>query len=136
MKKMMTLAVMMTIAISAAAMTYNEARSEALFLSDKMAYELDLTEAQYEAVYEINLDDLMSVNSRYDINGPWWDRRNADLRHVLAAWQYDRFLRLSMGVPHPQPLCQQGVLLQTASRSVPVVQGWLQPHACWLLRRP
>ena len=37
MKKMMTLAVMMTIAISAAAMTYNEARSEALFLSDKMA---------------------------------------------------------------------------------------------------
>lgn len=95
MKKMMTLAVMMTIAISAAAMTYNEARSEALFLSDKMAYELDLTEEQYEAVYEINLDYLMSVNSRYDINGPWWDRRNADLRHVLAAWQYDRFLRLN-----------------------------------------
>ena len=68
MKKMMILAVMMTIAISAAAMTYNEARSEALFLSDKMAYELDLTEAQYEAVYEINLDYLMSVNSRYDLN--------------------------------------------------------------------
>ncbi len=38
MKKMMTLVMMMTIAISAAAMPYNTARNEALYLSDKMAY--------------------------------------------------------------------------------------------------
>jgi hypothetical protein len=95
MKKMIFMAMMMTIAISAGAMTYNEARNEALFLSDKMAYELNLTEAQYEAVYEINLDYLMSVNSRYDVSGPWWDRRNADLRYVLASWQYDRYMRLN-----------------------------------------
>ena len=60
MKKMMILAVMMVMTISARsamplgssknAMSYNAAKHEALFLSDKMAYELNLTAAQYEAV--------------------------------------------------------------------------------------
>ncbi len=53
MKKMMILAMMMVMTISANAMSYNAAKNEALFLSDKMAYELNLTAAQYEAVYEI-----------------------------------------------------------------------------------
>ena len=57
---MMILAMMMVMTISANAMSYNAAKNEALFLSDKMAYELNLTAAQYEAVYEINLDYLMS----------------------------------------------------------------------------
>ena len=35
MKKILTMVMMMTIAISAAAMSYNAARNEALFLSDK-----------------------------------------------------------------------------------------------------
>ena len=39
MKKMMILAVMMVMTISANAMSYNAAKHEALFLSDKMAYE-------------------------------------------------------------------------------------------------
>ena len=43
MKKMMILAVMMVMTISAKAMNYNAAKNEALFLSDKMAYELNLT---------------------------------------------------------------------------------------------
>ena len=34
-----------------------------------MAYELNLTNAQYEDVYEINLDYLMSVNGRNDAYG-------------------------------------------------------------------
>ena len=80
MKKMMILAVMMVMTISANAMSYNAAKNEALFLSDKMAYELNLTAAQYEAVYEINLDYLMSLNGHGDVFGIWWDRRNADLR--------------------------------------------------------
>lgn len=92
MKKIMFLAIMMTIAISANAMTYNAARNEALFLSDKMAYELGLTNAQYEAVYEINLDYLLNVNTRADIHGPWWNIRNRDLRHVLSTWQFDRYM--------------------------------------------
>ena len=61
-KRLMILAVMMVMTISANAMSYNAAKHEALFLSDKMAYELNLTAAQYEAVYEINLDYLMSLN--------------------------------------------------------------------------
>ena len=95
MKKMMILAMMMVMTISANAMSYNAAKNEALFLSDKMAYELNLTAAQYEAVYEINLDYLMSLNGHGDVFGIWWDRRNADLRYVLNSWQYDKYVALS-----------------------------------------
>ena len=89
MKKMMILAMMMVMTISANAMSYNAAKHEALFLSDKMAYELNLTAAQYEAVYEINLDYLMSLNGHGDVFGIWWDRRNADLAHFYrpVAWK-------------------------------------------------
>ena len=92
MKKMMTLVMMMTIAISAAAMPFNTARNEALFLSDKMAYELGLTATQYEAVYEINLDYLLNVDTRADVFGFWWEVRNRDLRLVLSTWQWDRYM--------------------------------------------
>ena len=108
MKKLMILAMMMVMTISAnaarplvacyqrdARMSYNAAKNEALFLSDKMAYELNLTAAQYEAVYEINLDYLMSLNGHADVFGIWWDRRNADLRYVLNSWQYDKYVALS-----------------------------------------
>ena len=92
---MMILAVMMVMTISANAMSYNAAKHEALFLSDKMAYELNLTAAQYEAVYEINLDYLMSLNGHGDVFGIWWDRRNADLRFVLNSWQFDKYMSLA-----------------------------------------
>ena len=95
MKKILTLAMMMVVAISANAMNYSMAKNEALFLSDKMAYELNLTNAQYDAVYEINLDYLMSVNGRDDVFGVWWNRRNADLKYVLNAWQYEKYMSLS-----------------------------------------
>jgi len=103
--RLMILAMMMVMTISARsamplgssknAMSYNAAKNEALFLSDKMAYELNLTAAQYEAVYEINLDYLMSLNGNADVFGIWWDRRNADLRYVLNSWQYDKYVALS-----------------------------------------
>ena len=92
---MMILAMMMVMTISANAMSYNAAKNEALFLSDKMAYELNLTAAQYEAVYEINLDYLMSLNGHADVFGIWWDRRNADLRFVLNSWQFDKYMGLA-----------------------------------------
>ena len=91
MKSLIT-AIMMTIAISATAMPYNVARNEALFLSDKMAYELELSPSQYEAVFEINLDYLLNVDDRSDVIGFWWDVRNRDLRHVLNEWQYDQYI--------------------------------------------
>ena len=88
MKRMMMIAMMMTIAIHALAITFHQARSEALFLSDKMAYELNLTDEQYAAVYEINLDYLMSISGRGDLYGNYWTRRNADLQYVLDRYQY------------------------------------------------
>ena len=93
--RLMILAMMMVMTISANAMSYNAAKNEALFLSDKMAYELNFTAAQYEAVYEINLDYLMSLNGNGDVFGIWWDRRNADLRYVLNSWQYDKYMNLA-----------------------------------------
>ena len=95
MKKMMILAMMMVMTISANAMSYNAAKHEALFLSDKMMFELNLTTAQYEAVYEINLDYLMSLNGHGDVFGIWWNRRNADLRFVLNSWQFDKYVTLN-----------------------------------------
>ena len=95
MKKMMFMAMMMVMTITANAMSYNVAKNEALFLSDKMAYELNLTDAQYDAVYEINLDYLMSVNGHADVFGIWWDRRNADLRYVLTSWQFAKYMELT-----------------------------------------
>ena len=38
-----------------------------------MVYELNLTAAPYEAVYEINLDFLMSLNGHGDVFGIWWE---------------------------------------------------------------
>ena len=90
MKKMMiALLAMLTIAASGKAMSYEQARNEALFLTDKMAYELNLTDEQYEAAYEINLDYLMGVTSYDDVYGDYWERRNRDLSYILldAQWQ-------------------------------------------------
>lgn len=56
-------------AVAASAMSYSQAREQALFLTDKMAYELNLTDDQYEAAYEINLD----------------------FSYVLLDWQYRMF---------------------------------------------
>ena len=93
MKKMMILmAMMVTIATRAAAMSYTEARAEALFLTDKMAYELNLSNAQYEAVYEINLDYLMALSSHTDVLGSSWVYRNHRLSYVLSSPQYDRYV--------------------------------------------
>ena len=45
----LSIVAMLTISLSANAMTYEQARNEALFLTDKMAYELNLSSEQYEA---------------------------------------------------------------------------------------
>lgn len=78
---------LLTFAATGNAMSYEQARNEALFLTDKMAYELNLTEDQYEAVYEINLDYLMGVTSYDDVYALGWERRNSDLAFVLFDWQ-------------------------------------------------
>ena len=96
MKKMMiALVAMLTIAASGKAMSYEQARNEALFLTDKMAYELNLTDEQYEAAYEINLDYLMGVTSYDDVYGNYWERRNLDMSYILLDWQWRTFCEAS-----------------------------------------
>ena len=88
------------------AMSTSTIRSHARFLSDRMAYELDLTPRQYDDVYEINydfiywtsriMDDVVygygdAIDHYYDL----LDDRNDDLRYVLSGAQYRRFLSCS-----------------------------------------
>ena len=90
--KMIMMAVMMTIVTSASAMTYTQAKDQAMYLADKMAYELGLTDEQFEAAYMINLDYLMEIDRYDDVYGIYWTRRNRNLRSVLTDWQYDRYI--------------------------------------------
>ena len=92
MKKLLfTMAALLLLALPSSAMSYEQARQQALFLTDKMAYELNLSEAQYEAAYEINLDYLMSINTVDDLAGNYWRWRNLDMSYVLLEWQYRAF---------------------------------------------
>ena len=86
---------LLTITLSASAMDYEQARQQALFLTDKMAYELNLTEEQYEAAFEVNLDYLMSINTQADLYGVYWTQRNLDLSYILLDWQYNAFVAAS-----------------------------------------
>ena len=94
-KFIVALMAMMTITVSANAMSYAQAREQALFLTDKMAYELNLNDAQYEAAYEINLDYLMGINDYDDLYGVYWRRRNMDLSYILLDWQYRAYCAAS-----------------------------------------
>lgn len=90
-KFIFALIAMVIMTVSATAMSYEQARQQALFLTDKMAYELNLTDEQYEAAYEINLDYLMGVRTVDDLYGLYWERRNLDLSYILLSWQYRAF---------------------------------------------
>ena len=94
-KFILALTALLTMTVSANAMSYEQAREQALFLTDKMAYELNLTEDQYEAAYEINLDYLMSINNYDDLYGLYWERRNMDLSYILLDWQYRAYCAAS-----------------------------------------
>lgn len=96
--------ILMSTAICSAAMSKSRMRQETRFLTDKMAYELNLTTAQYNDVYEINYDFLDAVRYLLDdvADGYEWalneyydylDMRNDDLRWVLSSYQYGQFLR-------------------------------------------
>ena len=93
-------AALLMVVIPARATDYNDISNYALFLTDKMAYELNLTEDQYEAAYEINYDYLHEIfrENRYDdyddLYGRAWELRNRDLAVVLLSTQYDLFRSL------------------------------------------
>lgn len=88
MKKFILTLAAATVMTMASAMSYSQARDQALFLTDKMAYELNLSYDQYNAAYEINLDYIMNIEMAGDLFGIYWNRRNTELSYVLTAAQY------------------------------------------------
>ena len=94
-KLLLALVALFTLTTSASAMSYEQARERALFLTDKMAYELNLTDDQYEAAYEVNLDYLMGINDYNDLYGAYWRQRNLDFSYILLDWQYRAFCAAS-----------------------------------------
>ena len=100
----MLFAVIMSTVACHAAMSNSKVRKETRFLTDKMAYELNLNTAQYNDVYEINYDFISGVRYLMDdvLRGEEWalnryydylDIRNDDLRWVLSRRQYSRFMQ-------------------------------------------
>ena len=87
-KTIMIMVTLLAMATTTKAMTYAQAREQALFLTDKMAYELNLTEEQYEAAYEINFDYLMQISGTGNVYAAPWRQRNIDLSYILYDWQY------------------------------------------------
>lgn len=98
------LATMMSTALCSAAMSNSKVRKETLFLTDKMAYELNLNTEQYNDVYEINYDFISGIRYLMDdvLRGEEWalnryydylDVRNDDLRWVLSDRQFGRFMQ-------------------------------------------
>lgn len=101
MKKIIFTLLVSLFAISAVrAIPFEEARRRSLFLTDKMAYELNLNIAQYNDAYEINLDYFLSLRTARDADGYLLQRRNDDMRYILYSWQYERF-RASKYLFHP-----------------------------------
>lgn len=91
--------------VSMAGMSTSRIRQNSRFLTDKMAYELNLSTEQYNDAYEINFDFIYNVRNLMDdvARGYDWavdkyyyylDMRNDDLRWILSSSQYSRFLGL------------------------------------------
>ena len=91
--------------IPASASRLGDMRVHARFLTDRMAYELRLSNRQYNDVFEINFDffynvdpyiDRMSYGDPYalDMYYRYLDERNDDLRWVLSRRKYMRFMSL------------------------------------------
>lgn len=103
MKKIALASLLALLSLNMMALSDSKIREYARFISDRMAYELDLSPMQYDDCYEINYDFLYSVNpimddvtfgyiDAIDRYYDFLDYRNEDLRHVLTYTQYERFL--------------------------------------------
>ena len=98
-RRLYTLVLSVSLALGLSAMPYSVAREQALYLTDKMAYELRLNSWQYEQVYQTNLDYFLSIDSEPQAYGAYWTYRNDDLYYILQEEQYrlystiDYFLR-------------------------------------------
>lgn len=89
-------------ALPAKAFGLDNIRINARFLTDRMAFELNLNPSQYDAIYEVNYDFLSGVDDYlYDMGYAdrraveaytrYLEARNEDLRWVLSQREYQRF---------------------------------------------
>ena len=104
MKKTIFLSLLLTlVSLSTMAMSRSKIRDHARFITDRMAYELDFTPMQYDDCYEINYDFIYAVapimndaaRGYYDAINAYYrylDWRNDDLRYIMTASQYIRFM--------------------------------------------
>ncbi len=104
MKRLIFTLTILCTTLGAAAMSKSKIRTSARFLTDRMAYELDLTPRQYDDFYEINYDFLYEANLVMDdvMRGyrdaiyyyyTLLDRRNEDASYVLTYYQYRKFMQ-------------------------------------------
>lgn len=102
-KLILTLVLPLLTIVSVMAMSESKIRTHARFISDRMAYELDLTPMQYDDVFEVNYDFIYRINrvmddvvrGYYDAIDSYYhylDHRNDDLRFILSSSQFARFL--------------------------------------------
>jgi hypothetical protein len=91
---LLSLLLVLTGSLAANALNYDDARERAWFLTDKMAYELNLTPEQYDMAYQVNLEYFLNIRTASDCTGRYWTYRNADLRYILFDWQYELYTSL------------------------------------------
>ena len=93
------------LAAPAVASSLGDIRVNARFLTDRMAFELSLTQTQYNDLYEVNYDffsgidpyvSAMARQEAYALDAyyRYLDERNDDLRWVLSSAEYVRFMAL------------------------------------------
>lgn len=93
-KLIITLVLVFATVMNVSAMSKYRASREARYLTDKMAWELDLSYGQMEDVYEINYDyfrSLVSIHSNYSFA---YELRNEELSFVLSPRQWARFIAI------------------------------------------
>lgn len=92
MKKFFITLVLAAVAVvNANAMSVSRSSREARFLTDKMAWELNLNTYQIEDIYEINYDYFRSLASVYDNNIFAYEMRNQEIQYVLTPSQWIRY---------------------------------------------
>ena len=103
MKRILTTLSLVLTATAVMAMSTSKIRTHARFLTDRMAYELDLSPMQYDDCYEANFDFIyMSARIMDDVvfgyidaidrYYTYLDMRNEDMRYILTMRQYTKFM--------------------------------------------
>lgn len=80
--------------MNAHALNSSQSRDEAYFLTDKMAYELYLSESQMEDIYEVNYDYYRAVGNLLRSYDRAYHNRLDALSYILSDWQWHKFMEI------------------------------------------